>query len=280
MSKVGLSQSVTKDFRVKDADGALVDADSTPTAVLYRNGAATAVSVNVVSITGTGKYSASWTHASYTAGDQLSLEVTATVSGTAYTAVVWEGHVEHLIASALSELPANSIPAGVLTSGARDEIGTSVWASTTRTLSSFGTLIADIWANATRTLTSAAVFTVNGPSFDSADRLELIRATDYVDADGFAITVNLTTDLTLTGATITWTARHKQHPDQVITGTGSVVSATAPKSVKIEATATEIAKRPGIYGITIFAQPNETTRKVGVANGDLILEDDWGSTTY
>lgn len=33
-------------------------------------------------------------------------------------------------------------------------ISTGVWAATTRTLSSFGTLVADIWASATRTLTS------------------------------------------------------------------------------------------------------------------------------
>lgn len=35
-------------------------------------------------------------------------------------------------------------------------IATAVWAETTRTLSSFGTLVADIWASATRTLTAAA----------------------------------------------------------------------------------------------------------------------------
>jgi len=36
-------------------------------------------------------------------------------------------------------------------------IPTSVWASTTRTLSSFGTLIADIWSYATRTITSGGI---------------------------------------------------------------------------------------------------------------------------
>lgn len=35
------------------------------------------------------------------------------------------------------------------------EIATAVWASATRTLTSFGTLIADIWANVTRTLSAS-----------------------------------------------------------------------------------------------------------------------------
>jgi len=34
------------------------------------------------------------------------------------------------------------------------DVATAVWAASTRTLSSFGTLVSDIWSNATRTLTS------------------------------------------------------------------------------------------------------------------------------
>jgi len=48
----------------------------------------------------------------------------------------------------------DSITADALKQDAADEIGTRVWASGTRTLSSFGTLIADIWSYGTRELTS------------------------------------------------------------------------------------------------------------------------------
>jgi hypothetical protein len=43
-----------------------------------------------------------------------------------------------------------------LEAGERTSVATAVWSSATRTLSSFGSLIADIWAYATRTLTSGA----------------------------------------------------------------------------------------------------------------------------
>jgi hypothetical protein len=50
-------------------------------------------------------------------------------------------------------LGANAITAASLAADAGTEIGTAVWASATRTLTSFGTLVADIWAAASRTLT-------------------------------------------------------------------------------------------------------------------------------
>lgn len=57
----------------------------------------------------------------------------------------------------LPDSPAAVGSAMTLTSDERTSIGTAVWASTTRTLSSFGTLIADIWAYATRTITSGGI---------------------------------------------------------------------------------------------------------------------------
>lgn len=51
---------------------------------------------------------------------------------------------------------AGAIDAAALAADAATEIATAVWAAGTRTLTSFGSLIADIWANATRTLTSLA----------------------------------------------------------------------------------------------------------------------------
>lgn len=52
--------------------------------------------------------------------------------------------------------PAKAGDAMSLTSGERTTLASAVWASATRTLTSFGTLAADVWASATRTLTSVA----------------------------------------------------------------------------------------------------------------------------
>lgn len=51
--------------------------------------------------------------------------------------------------------PAATGDAMTLTAGERVSIGTAVWATTTRTLSSFGDLVSNIWAAVTRTLTSS-----------------------------------------------------------------------------------------------------------------------------
>lgn len=56
----------------------------------------------------------------------------------------------------LPAAPAATGDAMTLTAGERTSIGTAVWASATRTLSSFGTLVADVWAYVARTLTSGA----------------------------------------------------------------------------------------------------------------------------
>jgi hypothetical protein len=71
--------------------------------------------------------------------------------------------------------PAATGDAMTLTAGERTSIATAVWASGTRTLSSFGTLIADIWAAVTD---SAGVTTL-------LSRLTSGRATglDHLDAD-------------------------------------------------------------------------------------------------
>jgi len=63
-----------------------------------------------------------------------------------------------------------------LTAGERTSIGTAVWATTVRGLTTFGSLIADIWASATRTL-SAFAFTPN------------VTVTTNNDKTGYALSV-------------------------------------------------------------------------------------------
>ncbi len=56
-----------------------------------------------------------------------------------------------------------------LTAGERISIGTAVWASATRTLTSFGTLISDIWSAASRTLTAFGFSVTVGTNNDKTD---------------------------------------------------------------------------------------------------------------
>jgi hypothetical protein len=66
--------------------------------------------------------------------------------GASASPLVWRSNAE--------VLPAIPGAAMTLTTGERTSIAGAVWGATTRTLSSFGTLVADFWANATRTLTA------------------------------------------------------------------------------------------------------------------------------
>ena len=93
---------------------------------------------------------------------------------------------------ALSVTPAVAGDAMTLTAGERTSIGTAVWSTTVRGLTTFGSLIADIWANATRTL-SAFAFT---PTPSNAAETTAIKAqTDLIPASpaavGSAMTLNL-----------------------------------------------------------------------------------------
>lgn len=133
------SQSVSVAFRTKNASGALVAASGTPTAVLYRNGAATAVVVTVSAIAGLGRYSVSWTNAGYAVSDQLSIEVTATISGLPYTSVIWVGAVVP-VAVTVGTINADAINAASIASGAftsaKFAAGAfdAVWTVTARTI--------------------------------------------------------------------------------------------------------------------------------------------------
>lgn len=67
------------------------------------------------------------------------------------------------------------------------DIATAVWGATTRTLSSFGTLISDIWANATRSLTDKSGFAPTAGDIDT--QLSGTHGSGAWDATGSAPTV-------------------------------------------------------------------------------------------
>lgn len=84
------AQTVTVVFSTSNpTSGAAADATGTPTGTLYVNGTANGATVTVTNIT-TGLYKAALTLPSLSAGDVVSLRVSATVAAVAGEGVVWQ----------------------------------------------------------------------------------------------------------------------------------------------------------------------------------------------
>lgn len=79
-------------FFTVEIDGVATAADSTPTAVLYRNGSASGVTVTVVTTATTGLYKATFTSdAGWAKTDVLHLVVSATIAATSgYICIAWD----------------------------------------------------------------------------------------------------------------------------------------------------------------------------------------------
>ena len=95
-----------------------------------------------------------------------------------------------------------------LTSGERTSVATAVWSSATRTLTSFGTLVADIWSYGTRTLTSFATLVADIWSYTSRTLTQTAaQITAALSGSTLTLTNRVTFDAIITGLTIpaTWT---------------------------------------------------------------------------
>lgn len=91
MSLFKSGQVITPTFTVTDPAGTgLINADSLPTGALYVNGVINAAIVTVTNLS-TGKYKATVTLPSLSAGDTVSLMISATVGGKAHADNVWQG---------------------------------------------------------------------------------------------------------------------------------------------------------------------------------------------
>jgi hypothetical protein len=81
-----------------ESDGEPVAADSLPTAILYRNGAASGVTVTIASTAVTGLYLASFTTLGAGDGwaktDRLFIRASAVIGGTTYEAIIWNSFSE------------------------------------------------------------------------------------------------------------------------------------------------------------------------------------------
>lgn len=94
MYPVQASQTADAYFEVVNASQNPTDADALPTAVLYRNGSASGVTVTIASTGSTGQYKASWTNGAWNRFDRLVLSVTAVVGGATKRGNVWEGWID------------------------------------------------------------------------------------------------------------------------------------------------------------------------------------------
>ena len=120
----------------------------TVTADVYRNGTEI-VAAGSATDAGDGLYTYTLASGSNTVeGVYIAVFKTATTTvDQQHIAAVWEvgtGGIENLDAAVSSRSVAGDAMA--LTSGERTTVSSSVWSSATRTLTSYGTLIADIWS--------------------------------------------------------------------------------------------------------------------------------------
>lgn len=142
-------------FGISGATGAAVNADSTPTLAVFRNGVLDgAVSVTVAN-PATGEYSFTFTiPGGYALGDVVSVRAAATVGGIVLAP-------QELVSFRLDSKIATRSVAGdamALTGGERTTLYTGIWANASRSLTTFGSLATDaataVWANSTRTLST------------------------------------------------------------------------------------------------------------------------------
>ena len=117
----------------RDATGALAAAAAGPAGALYVNGA---VNGAAVAIAGANPYSWTVTLPALAAQDCVSMYITATVGGVATASVVTEDSIDTAWSSATRTLTSF----GTLVA----DVATAVWAAGARTLTAFGTLVADM----------------------------------------------------------------------------------------------------------------------------------------
>lgn len=146
------------------------------------------------------------------------------------------------------------------------DVATAVWSAGSRTLTSFGTLVVDVaaavWASATRTLTSfgslvsdliaaGGKVTVSTP-VSSGGSFSIIKGMDYDSSDGAqsSITWSSADWPTLTSASVVFTA---EKGSSSFTKSMTIDSATGTKSVRLTLTASETNLTTGPWRFSVTA---------------------------
>lgn len=160
------------------------------------------------------------------------------------------------------------------------DVATAVWAAGSRTLTSFGTLVADVasavWAAATRTLTSfgslvsdliaaGGSVTVISPLTQNGRRLEIVQGDDYADADGRAISWSSTGWPDVTGATVNFVGLSTDGSDSFTWSMTAIDSDT----VRLELTAAQTSARSASSLYSYAVQATIGGNKVTLARGQM-----------
>ena len=148
-------QAVTVLFTTQTpSTGAATDADSLPTGLLYVNGTVNGAAVTITNIA-TGVYKAAVALPSLTAGDMVSLRISATVALVPGEDCVWQDVSDTKIVSDLQDLTAAQVNAQCDT--ALSDYDPPTKAELDTGLAALNDITAaNVWAYATRTLTTAA----------------------------------------------------------------------------------------------------------------------------
>lgn len=117
------------------------------------------------------------------------------------TSAVTVGTINADVITATS-IATDAIDADALKADGVTKIATGVWASGTRTLSSFGTLVADIWAYATRILTAATNVTSTGGTVPITGAGYVSSDIKAIDASTTAATLQKWASLVITSGTV------------------------------------------------------------------------------
>lgn len=146
-------------------------------------------------------------------------------------------------------------------------VPTNVWSNSTRSLTTFGTLVADVWANGTRTLSSSGVTEISTDVWSFAQR----RLTDgTLDSGSLATAANVTTASTSIGLAISdQTTSINSNTNSAILGAstsiGSVVSNASSSIASIINTNTDTQISSAITTIN-----NNTNATVLTASTSLV----------
>lgn len=237
------SSTFNGSFGFSTFSGGLTNATSC-TGQLWVNGAVDGAVTVTVTNPSTGLYKLTGTLGAYSAGDEIELWAFPVYGGVAYPEKVWSATIDTKLASELQDLSQANVrtAVGLASANLDTQLGAiddyldtelaavkaktdnlpsdpadasdiaaafaavpgAVWSNGTRTLSTFGTLIADIWANATRTLSAATNITSTGGTTvpqtgDSYARLGA-PAGASVSADIASNSTNISTILSRLGA--------------------------------------------------------------------------------
>jgi hypothetical protein len=266
-------------FFTVEVAGVATAADSTPTAVLYRNGSATLVSVTVAATAVTGLYKATFTtDAGWSKTDVLHLTASATIDSTSgYVGVVWDstGDVDAVMrgtdgaASQASVDVIDGIVDDILANIGTPE-GDSIADDIANISSGGGSATIEKQEEILAAIEGAEVIQVASPNVQG--NLVLTQGDTYDGIGNALARWNVTTDYT-DGWTVNFTIRN-ENDEVVYTTTGTVTSATVISVSIVTPTGLTMAGCPGYWQGKYDVQLTKGESVQTIAIGKVFINED------